>query len=1631
MKTLRLFLFTLFVVSFYPALADWGHFASKLSLSHPSASYEGRWVTRPVSELGYDFQQQYIGRFASTDYLNLDSANLWTWKNGSSDICGASLNYRIYRTCDIPGVFNNVVLGFNCNGTCEGIGGNAGDQLWKNNSIDINLLSGLTLPGTYVIEVYFDYFGSDAGACSYNKFDSNGGNNYRAYFEFENSDSFTDGNLTSPLWTGSTSNYTIIDNSTVGALTGSEQNQTKTIRLNSSNAGPAKETNYLATQIANWGGQQEWRFWVGRNSPLTSNNESIVWLYANQSDLTSATVSGYRLRLGENSGAGDKVYFQKVENGVITNLFSSTQAVANNLSDFGIMFLVTRNAANQWTVKSSMLPQNSLETALSATAYGVSDADINVTLFSAVMDPGTPIAINSNGYFGFMSTNGAATSELTGAEFDNFSFKALAADTYFTFATSSSSVNENHTGTVQVAVEIHNPSATLASEVDVVLLSGAANRLSPTYTTATLQWGAGDASVKYLTLDPNDNGICDDNATLTFQLQNALGGNNASVGVANTHVLSIIDDNMGQDNLLTQNFESTLPATWISTPAGRWNRSNTEAVGDTGYSLSHMTFGSNDSSSVAISLDTMPLHGVQTVWRFQVRYNQDGLANSNWLTFLSANSTDLRNLAAVNGYAIGFDQRLGGTNDDILCLYKVTNGARTVLINTGLDWLDNIGSANAVSFEITLSEAGEWSVRLDLDGGFDNLVSYGTPTTDLTFPLLNAFGARVNFSSSSSNKFKLDDVSIVQRGCRDIWYSQASGNHTDAIWWAQTSGGTANVNAGRFDRFVIQSGHNVTTNGLWVMDDMAINSGATLTATANSDLRLFGDWLNDGTFVRSTSNVTFKGNENQMIFGSSLTRFYNLTIDNDGSAVNVLVSDSLYVHRVLRMNEGTLNTFGKVVLFSNSTWSASIGEIKPGANVNGAVRLQRYIPSIPYQYGNWMNLGNPLTGLTLAAWNNGNGSGITTTGYAGSDFPPPYSFINVRHYNEAAPGTVNDGYVNASNASNELLSDRGYFVWLNGSAQTLSVKGNIQQGNFNRTLSYTNNGSSTSDGWNLMTNPYPSEIDWNQVSSSLTGPRTVYVFDYQTNSYKTWTPTGANTGIGNGSRYIPHSQSFLVKVNTAGQYLRFQENYKTDTGAAFERSMGEDENASYIVYQLERNGMSDENFLFFHDDATAQYDAMDALHLASPNENSIQLSSLSSDNLALIQDMRAYDESMVVSIHAKMPTAGTYNFSIPTVGNLPAGACLYVEDIITGQTMQVVSGASMAVSVNEPFEGIRFRISGSAPAKVITTDATCYGLANGTIDVTVPSATWSVKLSDSNNNFEYVSNGSVTLDGLRAGTYQLEVINPDATCTSEIKTFTIAEPTAINAAITAMEQVTCNEGLTGTISGAVENTDWFSFEIFNESNEAIYSAEVEGNGFYAENLAAGLYTVKVYTECSSQALTADLRDASAPMISVSAPEAVVITEEESSVWLDATALNATSIVWTLSNGQTAEGEMIEVALAEEGVIAYTATAKGVNCDMTVSGSFQVKSKLLSINESSAISLLQQPEQLTITFGSDILGKSTVRLMDAAGRIVLAQDVNSSEGQTLVMTTSNLSNGVYTLQVTNGSDVIFTQKVFRK
>ena len=126
------------------------------------------------------FDGSDLGAFAASDALTLNGGELKTYKNGSSNVCGGNVYYRVYASGDTPGSFSSVALPYDSDLA------NAGDQKWDETAAGIDLLAGLTAGGTYTLEVYWDLTGaeSDPAGCGETKFDSDFGNNFTASFTF-------------------------------------------------------------------------------------------------------------------------------------------------------------------------------------------------------------------------------------------------------------------------------------------------------------------------------------------------------------------------------------------------------------------------------------------------------------------------------------------------------------------------------------------------------------------------------------------------------------------------------------------------------------------------------------------------------------------------------------------------------------------------------------------------------------------------------------------------------------------------------------------------------------------------------------------------------------------------------------------------------------------------------------------------------------------------------------------------------------------------------------------------------------------------------------------------------------------------------------------------------------------------------------------------------------------------------------------------------------------------------------------------------------------------------------------------------------------------------------------------------
>ncbi len=1595
MKNIRLAIAVLFLFGLQISMsAAWGVYKSGVSIN-------GAYYDCQLNTAAPDFQHNYFGRYTSGGNLILNFAEVLTFKNGGDNVCGSSLFYRIYRTCDAPPAFTELNLPFLCEHfnnpvTCGPDVNNPGDQKWQGTPAStVNFVSGLTQPGTYYIEVYFAGRGHDSGGncgSSSTVFSSNLGTNFWGYFEFHTAtlfDSFSDNNSNlDPVWTGA-SEYQVVAQSDVSGLLGTEFPRTSTLRTNATASG----TYSLSTPNSNWQSQQEWFFWTGRrNIAASGTNAHRIWLFCNNSSLNPvlAGTNGYYIQVG---GVGnDPIVLNRVTNGVVSAIFTSSATIEQNQTDYGIAFHISRSTNGLWTIRTSALPQNSTQSQATPTARSCPEAAATV-VHGTVLD-------NSHipGGSAFIGLSALVTSTFgQSAEFDNFRFRALPPNTTFSFNTTASTVTEPASDvTVTLPINLTSPDAVLGASVQVALISGPASRLD-SYSVQTVSWLANEGGTKNAVFTVDANSICDDIATLTFQLQNPTGGFNAQLGTNTTYVLTITDDDTGYATIINDDFEDGNSTGWTSFGAGSWPASNVAPCSGT-WSIRHTNTGAAGNSHVTFDADNAVLTGVETTWRFNVKhFNRAPSPNNRFLVFLAANETNLFG-SSVDGYAIGVNPLVSGDPDSIR-LYRVDNGVANIIRTTSIN-LNN--TFNEIGFEVVRSASGVWTVRIDSNGDFDNLVSVGSSVTDNTYQSLNFFGLRFNYSSTNSDRLSMDDVLVTQKGCREEYYSQSPGGNFSAAIWAPLPVGTPQtVNPSRFTRFVVQSGAPVSLNIDAACESISINNGAVLNGGSNT-LSVFRNWVTDatGTFNAGTGNVVFRGDVAQNILGTGEPTFFNLGIDNNGFNVNLL--DTVRVRGVVSLNEGTLQTQGRLILVSDATRTGSIGAIQSGADINGNVTVQRFIPSGPAGY---IYLGAPTVASpqTIEAIFDDD---FVTTGVPGSDFPPPYSFVSIYTYNEALPGGRNTGWVPMTNTSNLVDPNRGYSLYVQSGAQNFDVTGTIQKGNLTNTLSWTNNGNS-GDGWNLLTNMYPSEIDWMALEQNSSDVNNYFIYDTQLPGYRSFS---SNLGVGSAPRYIASSQGFFVQATTINQTLNYVETIKSNNNTPFERSVDE---ASFVRLAITRNGQGDEAVIAFNENATSAFDLnLDAIKLESPVTTSPELALVASDNTLLTIDGRPLpNEEMEIPLYLDLPAAGDYVITFPEMQNVPLGSCLVVEDTFTNVMYTVDTNLSITISTEAAYQGNRMIIRVSPMVQVVATNAQCFGQNDGSVTLQSVQGTWNISVENEFGGSIYSGTGATTID-LGVGNYIVVLNNEDDACGVVQQTVEITQPEAPTTQLTYMIDE-CNAGDGGSIAFEVTNIGNYTYEL-TSSNGIVQNGTGDEDWLYFNNLPGALYYLSVTDQCDTYATEAILLDENAVDASwETTPSSITFIENTTGV-ISASIIaeNATNVLWYVNNAFTSIGNTLEYTVTTPGTYSISAVVSNGICEVTLSEQVTA-TVVVGLNEQEAASIqwLQTGEGVQIGF-TESVALSGLRVTDMAGRIVYEINSIGSDGQQIVVPMTEWASGIY-------------------
>jgi hypothetical protein len=342
----------------------------------------------------------------------------------------------------------------------------------------------------------------------------------------------------------------------------------------------------------------------------------------------------------------------------------------------------------------------------------------------------------------------------------------------------------------------------------------------------------------------------------------------------------------------------------------------------------------------------------------------------------------------------------------------------------------------------------------------------------------------------------------------------------------------------------------------------------------------------------------------------------------------------------LSLGSNTLSATNGITLQSNSSSTATLVDNYSTATLTATV--QQYLP----QGRNWY-VGSPIE-TNVATTSNLTAAGATSVSY--------YSEQN--------------GWQNSY--SGNLAAGVGYVVVSNSGTSTnnISITGKLNSGNVPVTL--TKKGSS-SIGYNLIANPYPSYI--NPMAAINANSNLVQTIWYRTKgtTYKfetvnTASGVGTNaSGTGTVTGYIPPMQAFWIRTNTDNQTLTFtntMRNHANPTGVTTTALKApKQEVQSLARIKVVGNMGSDEAILYFNVDASNGYDKYDSPKMFESAAVILpEIYTQAGSEKLVINGLNAVQYATEIPLGFVAKLAGDYNISSTEISNFEAGTKLILKD---------------------------------------------------------------------------------------------------------------------------------------------------------------------------------------------------------------------------------------------------------------------------------------------------------------------------------------------------------------------------------
>jgi hypothetical protein len=545
----------------------------------------------------------------------------------------------------------------------------------------------------------------------------------------------------------------------------------------------------------------------------------------------------------------------------------------------------------------------------------------------------------------------------------------------------------------------------------------------------------------------------------------------------------------------------------------------------------------------------------------------------------------------------------------------------------------------------------------------------GTAIGSLVLNSANVTGQIVGSDINVLNNVELLAGTLVDNGnnitVAGDWLNSAGSFSGSSL--VSLTGGNQSITSGTSvfnDLTLAGSGTKSIQDNLTALGDLTISSTLGL-STGGLQIAVGGNWINNGNFSRNNETLLLNGGGAQSVTGTTNNEFTNITVSKSGGAVSI--DSDLNLYSTLSITSATnvdLDGTGSTVfrLVSSATDDARIAALDAGASLSGNMLFEKYFAGAGFKY--WRHIGAPVTGATVADLQNEIPISGTFTGNDNGTGVIPINAFPSLYYYDAGAGlsgeTLDDRWVVYPPSSDtEILNGagteaRGYAIWVRETTPfAWNLTGPSNYGTIDLNISGAN------EGWNLMANPYPSDIDWDNAGWTKTNIQGNAIFVWDGVQYLTWNGTigSLNNGL------IAKGQGFWVQASSATPQLIATETVKTANNATTYRIAEEETHEQVIELTLATWAYKDKSYIQFSHYAQEGFDQYDAGKLTNSIFN---LSTLSSDSIPLSINVRNLEMcETLIPIKIENAWNGEYTLRISYPSQIETAFVLSLHDGFT------------------------------------------------------------------------------------------------------------------------------------------------------------------------------------------------------------------------------------------------------------------------------------------------------------------------------------------------------------------------------